>query len=109
MDILAFDEGRFQSSFNDKTDISEGQEISGRYFCEVKPGVDTPSVLGTSVLEGLPLLPQHPWLYQLVIVVKTSTTMVYHMVFNYFRFEYQLTETRKQLIKKEARHWLRRR
>ena len=38
VDILAFDEKHFQSSFNDQTDISEGHEISCQYFCDVKPG-----------------------------------------------------------------------
>lgn len=37
-DILVFDEKHFQSSFNDQTQISEGQEISARYFCQVQQG-----------------------------------------------------------------------
>ena len=37
-DILVFDEKHFQISFNDQTQISEGQEISARYFCQVQQG-----------------------------------------------------------------------
>ena len=37
-DLLVFDEKHFQSSFNDQTQISEGQEISARYFCQVQQG-----------------------------------------------------------------------
>ena len=38
VDIVAFDEKHFHSSFNSQTDISEGQEISSKYFCDVKQG-----------------------------------------------------------------------
>ncbi|CAK9071622.1 unnamed protein product [Durusdinium trenchii] len=38
VDILAFDEKHFRSSFNERANISQGQEISFKYFCEVLPG-----------------------------------------------------------------------
>ena len=38
VDILAVDEKYFQTSFNEKAKISEGQEISFKYYCEVLQG-----------------------------------------------------------------------